>query len=295
MLARVWGMPRTLSVSEPAQLQAFLFDQFPEVKRIKVKQWLKFGSVLVNGKKQGRYDHALVPGDEVVVQSVAESRAASLLPKSLKVVFEDDEIIVIDKPPNLLSIASEAEKERTAYAMLTHYVRGGNERSPVRVWIVHRLDQETSGLMVFAKTEASKLKLQEEWESAEKRYFALVEGGPKVDKGTVHSFLDERNPHHVRSVPESEHTRHAITHYEVLKRSDKFALVELELVTGRRHQIRVQMKELGCPVVGDEKYGAKTNVAGRLALHSCFLKIHHPVTGQVMAFKSELPAAMDRR
>lgn len=294
MLANVGLMPRTLSVSQPAQLQAFLFDQFPEVKRIKVKQWLKFGSVLVNGKKQSRYDHALVPGDEVEVQSVAESRAASLLPRGMKVVFEDDEIIVIDKPPNLLSIASEAEREKTAYAILTNYVRGGNERSPERVWIVHRLDQETSGLMIFAKTEETKLKLQEDWENAEKRYYAVVEGGPKDDKGTVRSFLDERNPHHVRSVPESEHTRHAITHYEVLKRSNRFALIELELVTGRRHQIRVQMKELGCPIVGDEKYGAKTNVAGRLALHSCFLKVQHPVTGQEMAFKSELPSALAR-
>ena len=162
-------MPRTITVEEPAPLQTFLFTHFPEVKRIKIKQWLKFGSVFINGKKQSRFDHALVPGDEVVVQSAAESRTASLLPRGMKIVFEDDSILVINKPPNLLSIASEAEKEKTAYAILMNYVRGGNERSPARVWIVHRLDQETSGLMIFAKDEATKLALQEHWEDAQKQ------------------------------------------------------------------------------------------------------------------------------
>lgn len=285
-------MPKQIRVSEPDTLQNFLFSQFAEVKRVKVKQWLKFGSVMVNGKRLSRYDHALAEGDIVEVQSVSESRAASLLPKSLKVVYEDDAILLIDKPPNLLSIASEAEQQRTAYALLTHYVRGGNVRSKERVWIVHRLDQETSGLMIFARTEAAKLALQESWENAQKRYFAVVEGGPPDDAGTVRSFLDERNPHHVRSVSESEYTRHAITHYRVIKRTDRFSLLELTLVTGRRHQIRVQMKEIGCPVVGDEKYGSKTNPAGRLALHSCHLRIHHPVTEEVMTFDSPLPASL---
>jgi 23S rRNA pseudouridine1911/1915/1917 synthase len=287
-------MPRTIHVHEPAPLQAFLFDQFPDVKRIKIKQWLKFGAVEVNGRRQTRFDHALAIGDEVTVQSVAESRAASLLPRGLKVVFEDDSIIVIDKPPNVLSIASEAEKEKTVYAMLTNYVRGGNERHPARVFIVHRLDMETSGVMIFAKSDEVKMMLQENWETCAKHYYAVVEGGPAEDSGTVRSFLDERNPHHVYSVPESEHTRHAITHYQVLKRGAKHSLVELELVTGRRHQIRVQMKELGCPVAGDEKYSAKTNPAGRLALHSCFLRIQHPVTEQEMVFKSDLPPTLAR-
>lgn len=287
-------MPRKLTVTGPAKLQDFLFTQFPEVKRIKVKQWLKFGSVLVNGRKQTKHDHELEAGDEVVIQTVEEARTASLLPKSMKLIYEDDSILVIDKPPNLLSIASEAEKERTAYALLTHYVRRGNTRSSERVWIVHRLDKETSGLMVFARTEEAKLALQENWEDAEKRYLAVVEGRPKEDSGTLHSFLDERNPHHVISVKESEHTRHAITHYKVLKSDNRFSLVELTLVTGRRHQIRVQMKEIGCPVIGDEKYGAKTNPAGRLGLHSCFLRLPHPVTGKTMEFEAPLPATLSK-
>jgi 23S rRNA pseudouridine1911/1915/1917 synthase len=285
-------MPRVIAVSEPVRLQEFLFAQFPEVKRLKVKQWLKFGSVLVNGRKQVRHDVELETGDTVEVLSVAEARSASLLPRAVRVVYEDDALLVVDKPPNLLTIASEAEKEKTLYAMLTHYVRGGNERSRARVWIVHRLDQETSGLMVFARKEEVKRALQEGWEEVEKHYYAVVEGAPAEESGTVRSFLDERNPHHVYSVPESEHTRHAITHYRVLRRNSKFSLVELELVTGRRHQIRVQMKELGCPVVGDEKYQAKSNAAGRLALHSCLLRFNHPVSREKMVFKSELPGAL---
>ena len=285
-------MPREIAVTEPARLQDFLFAQFPEVKRLKVKQWLKFGSVMVNGRRQTRHDVELQTGDKVEVRSVAEARTASLLPRGVKVVHEDEDILVVDKPPNLLTIASEAEKEKTLYALLTHYVRGGNERSQARVWIVHRLDQETSGLMVFAKTEDAKLALQENWEQAEKHYYAVVEGGPKEDAGTVRSHLDERNPHHVYSVPESEHTRHAITHFRVLRRGAKFSLVELELVTGRRHQIRVQMKELGCPVAGDAKYQARTSSSGRLALHSCLLKFIHPATGSQMEFKSALPSAL---
>ena len=279
-------------VDEEAGLQDFLFGRFPEVKRVKVKQWLKFGAVLVNGKRQKRHDHALVPGDRVEVRTQAESKAASLLPRAIKLIYEDETILVIDKPPNLLSIASGAEQERTAYAFLMHYVRGGNPRSSARVWIVHRLDQETSGLMIFAKSEEAKHELQENWESAKKRYFAVVEGSPPAEEGTLRSFLDERNPHHVRSVPESEHTRHAITHYKVVRRNARYALVQLELETGRRHQIRVQMREIGCPVVGDLKYGAKSNAAGRLALHSCYLEVEHPATGEKVSFESPLPSAL---
>ncbi len=285
-------MSRKIEVADSSQLQEFLFNQFPDTKKIKVKQWLKFGSVLVNGKRQVRYDHELAAGDEVEIKSVTEARAASLLPRGLKVVYEDSELLVIDKPPNLLSIASEAEKDKTAYAIMTNYVRGGNERGSARVWVVHRLDQETSGLMVFARNEETKITLQDNWEEAEKRYFAVVEGQPENDEGTLRSFLDERNPHHVKSVAESEHTRHAISHYTVLKRVDKFALVELTLGTGRRHQIRVQLKEIGCPVIGDEKYGAKTNTAGRLGLHSCYLRLPHPASGEMVEFTSALPTSL---
>lgn len=285
-------MPKSIPVTEPGLLQNFLRAAFPQVNRTKVKQWLKFGSVLVNGRKQTRHDHPVAPGDTVEIRTETETRAAALLPPTLKMVHEDKSLLVIEKPPNLLTIASIAEREKTAYAMLTNYVRGLNPRSRDRVWIVHRLDRETSGLIVFARTEAAKTALQQEWDAVEKRYLAVVEGQPRQDSGTLESFLDETNPHHVRSVPEGEHSRKAVTRFRVVRRAPELTLVELTLVTGRRHQIRVQLSGIGCPVIGDQKYGARTDPAKRLGLHACHLQFTHPDSGEPVEFHSPLPRAL---
>ncbi len=287
-------MAKPVTVTEPGPLQGFLFAAFPDVKRIKVKQWLKYGSVLVNGTKRTRHDHPLVPGDEVRVRSEDETRAASLLPQTIKIIHEDDALIVIAKPPGLLSIASVGEKNKTAYSYLTHYVRRGDARDPSRVWVVHRLDQETSGLMVFGKTEAAKSTLQQSWDAAEKRYLAVVEGLPVSDEGVLDSFLDESNPHHVKSVPESADARLATTRYRVVKRAGDLTLLELTLITGRRHQIRVQLRDIGCPIIGDRKYDARTDPAGRLGLHACFLRLPHPVTSVPLELRSPLPPSLSR-
>lgn len=284
-------MPKPLTVEAPTQLQAFLFAKFPDVKKLKLKQWLKFGSVLVNDEEETRYDHELQPGDVVTIRTEGETKSSQALPRNLRIVYEDDSLIVIDKPADLLSIASNAEREKTAYAHLMDYVRKGNERSKERVWIVHRLDRETSGLMVFARTEEAKLELQDNWESAEKHYFAVVDTQPKQNKGTIVSHLDERNPFIVFSVPKADYTREAVTHYEVIKR-DRYSLVKLRLETGRRHQIRVQLTEIGCPIIGDEKYGSGVNPANRLGLHATYLRIPHPATGKALEFESPLPHAL---
>ncbi len=207
----------------------------------------------------------------------------------MKIFFEDAHLIVIDKPSGLLSIASEAEPERTAYYQLTEYLRQGNARSRERVWIVHRLDRETSGLMVFAKTPEAKEALQRDWDQFEKRYEAVVETWLPEEKGTFECDLDETNPHRVRIAPRGPQTRHAVTHYRVLAKSVWRSLVELTLETGRRHQIRVQLADAGCPIVGDEKYGAVSDPAGRLGLHSCMLRFCHPITGEELRFESPLP------
>ena len=204
----------------------------------------------------------------------------------MKLVFEDDSLIVIEKPEGLLSMASESERQATAYALLNQYVRDQN------VLIVHRLDRETSGLMVFAKTKQAQESLEKNWGTTDKHYYAVVEGAPTKQEGTLHSHLDESSAFKVVSAHPSPRTREAITHYRVLKRSGKFSLIELRLETGRRHQIRVQLSDLGCPCVGDEKYGAKGNPARRLGLHSCRLSFSHPITGAKMVFESPLPAPL---
>ena len=287
-------MPKTHTVREPAELLAHLFAIWPEIKKTTVRTWLKFQAVTVNGRPVSQFNHPLVPGDVVAVRTDRYAVPRTTLPGGIKILHEDAAVIVIVKPENLLSIASEAEQERTAYFQLTDHLRYKKQNARERVWIVHRLDRETSGLMVFAKTPEAKEFLQNGWEGTTKRYEAVVEGRLPNDSGTFESDLDESNPFKVRSTSPSEATRHAITRFRVLKRSQWRSLVELTLETGRRHQIRVHLSEAGCPIVGDEKYGAKSDPAKRLGLHSCFLEFIHPVTGRKMPFDSPLPKDLVR-
>jgi 23S rRNA pseudouridine1911/1915/1917 synthase len=275
-------------------LLAYCFEAWPELKKKQIRTWLKFQAITVNGRPISQFNHPLEPGDVVAVRNDRYAAPRSLVGSGIRVFFEDADIIVIDKPPNLLSIASEAERERTAYHQLTDHVRGGNPMARARVWIVHRLDKETSGLMVFAKTPESKEILQSRWDDAEKRYEAVVEGRLRESSGIFESDLDETNPYKVFSVARSENTRHAVTHFRVLASIPNRSLVELTLETGRRHQIRVQLAEAGCPIIGDKKYGAKSNPAKRLGLHSSALRFPHPVTGKDMVFTCPLPKDLAR-
>jgi 23S rRNA pseudouridine1911/1915/1917 synthase len=283
--------PRT--VEQPAELLAFLFAGHADVKKAKVRQWLKHGAIQVNGRSTTRFNHPLRPGDVVSIRDKNETLALGALPFGMRILFEDAALIVIEKPAGLLSMASETERERTAYAHLTEYIRHGKPRSDARVWIVHRLDRETSGLMVFAKSEAAKLALQAEWNEADKRYLAVVEGNLPVDEGVMRSHLDESRPYMVYSVQRpNEQTRLAVTNYQVLKRGASYALLELSLETGRRNQIRVHLADVKCPVVGDEKYGARTNPVRRLALHASSLQFPHPTSGELLRFESPLPTEL---
>ncbi len=282
-------------VSRPASLLPYLFDAWPEAKKKQVRAWLKFGSVAVNGKVITQFDHALKPGDTVMIRAKGLAAPETKLASGIRIRHEDADIIVIEKPAGLLSIASPSEDEKTAYAFLTDHVRMGNTRGRERVWVVHRLDRETSGLMIFAKNEASKIALQNGWDSVEKKYLAVVEGTLPQDAGTLDSHLDESNPLKVYPAKmEGPETRHAITHYRVAKKGKTTTLVELTLETGRRHQIRVQLTEAGCPIVGDKKYGAQTNPIKRIALHAGTLRFPHPITHQEMRFDSPLPGDLGR-
>ena len=173
-------MPASHTVEHSIELLDFLFACHPEAKKTKVRQWLKHGSVHVNGQAITRFNHRLQTSDLVSIRDRDEMRTKSLLPRGMDVVFEDESLVVIEKPEHLLSMASDSERQKTAFAFLTDYVRRGNPRSPERVWIVHRLDRETSGLMVFSRTEAAKRTLQEDWQETEKRYLAVVEGKPPI-------------------------------------------------------------------------------------------------------------------
>ena len=287
-------MPPSHTVEHPAELLAFLFACRPEVKRTKVRQWLKYGSIQVNGRSVTRSDHALQTGDVVSIRAKGDVCGQGVLPPGMKIVFEDASLLVIEKPENLLSMASATERDKTAYAFLTDYVRRGNPQGSERVWIVHRLDRETSGVMVFARTEAAKCALQAHWDKTEKRYLAVVEGHPPADHGVLQSHLDESGPFKVYSAPPGERTRHAVTRYRVVKRIATCALVELTPTTGRRNQLRVHLADAGCPIVGDRKYGARTNPARRLGLHAGSLQFTHPLSGARLQFESPLPPGLAR-
>lgn len=287
-------MTASLTVEQPGQLLAFLFACLPQEKKTKVRQWLKHGAVQVNGRSIKRFDHPLRAGDVVSILSKDETRVESLLPPGMKVLFDDPSLVVIEKPAGLLSIASATERNETAYAYMTDYVRRGSPRSRERVWIVHRLDREASGLMVFAKTKAAKRALQVNWSKADKRYLALVEGSPPAANGVLMSHLDESDSFKVRSAKSSNRTRHAVTRYRLTKRVATRALIEVTPETGRRNQIRVHLSDAGCPIIGDHKYGARTNPARRLGLHACSLQFEHPVSGELLKFESPLPPAIAR-
>jgi 23S rRNA pseudouridine1911/1915/1917 synthase len=287
-------MGKSSIVDAPAELLPYLFQHWPEVKKKQVRTWLKHQAVTVNGRPISQFNHPLVPGDSVAIRSDRFAVPKTVLPSGMKVFFEDATLLVIDKPENLLSVASVAESEKTAYFQLTDYVRRGSAHARDRIWIVHRLDRETSGLMVFAKTEEAKRTLQGAWEEVTKRYEAVVEGTLPAEQGALESDLDETSPFKVYSTARRPDTRHAITRYRVIGRKGKRSLVALELETGRRHQIRVQLADVGCPIIGDEKYGAKTNPAHRLGLHACGLRFIHPATKQEMNFESPLPKDLAR-
>ena len=211
-------------------------------------------------------------------------------PKGISILFEDSEILVIDKSAGLLTIGTAREKEKTAHYLLNDYVKKGNKNSRNRVFVVHRLDKDTSGLLVFAKTEAAKLFLQEHWKDFSKSYYTIVHGKLKEKEGIITSYLTENKAFRVFSVKDPDQGKFAKTGYKVIQESDKFSLLEISLFTGRKNQIRVHLSEMGFPIVGDVMYGSAAKGAKNLLLHSYSLSFIHPITKKEMNFTAEIPA-----
>lgn len=211
------------------------------------------------------------------------------LPKELEILHEDHDIIVINKPAGLLTMATERERENTAYFLLTDYVRKGNPKSNNRIFIVHRLDRETSGVLIFAKTEQAKHFLQENWQNFSKKYVAVVHGRLNAKEGTIESYLAENQNYRVYSVKKFTKGKYSKTGYRVLKENEKFSLLEIDLFTGTKNQIRVHFSENGHPVAGDKTYGTAEKGIKRLALHSIFISFFHPYSKKEINFKTEIP------
>lgn len=216
------------------------------------------------------------------------------LMRGLGLLYEDDALLVVDKPAGVLTMASDRDSTRTVYFNLTNYVRKGNPKSRNRIFIVHRLDREASGILVFAKTAEAKEALQSHWDEAEKKYFAVVKGTFAEKSGTISSYLFESKAFIVYSTKDKSKGKLSHTAYSVLKEARGMSLVEITLLTGRKHQIRVHMAEAGHPIIGDRKYGPKVRGNVRLALHAKSLSFKHPVTGEAMSFETGVPVDIER-
>jgi RluA family pseudouridine synthase len=229
-----------------------------------------------------------ISGKEIVVrkQSVPVNR---LLARGLVILYEDRDILVVDKPAGLLTVGTDTDKSRTAYFILTDYVRKGSARSRNRVFIVHRLDKETSGILVFAKSGEAKLRLQGQWQETEKKYLAVVHGKCKRRSETITTYLAENKAHVVYSTSDAARGKLSHTAYRALKQTKDFALLEVDLLTGRKNQIRVHLAGIGHPIVGDKKYGKGGASYARLALHAGAISFKHPFSGKQLAFSAKVP------
>ncbi|MCH7763471.1 MAG: RluA family pseudouridine synthase [Candidatus Marinimicrobia bacterium] len=211
-------------------------------------------------------------------------------PSGLSILYEDHDILVVDKMSGLLTVSNEKVKENTAYFLLTKYVRKGNQKSKNRIFIVHRLDRDASGVIVFAKNENAKRYLQAEWQGFKKIYYAVVHGTLPKKEGIITSYLTENRVHKMYSVDDPKKGKLAKTGYKVLRESKKYSLLEIDLLTGRKNQIRVHFSEKGCPIAGDKIYGEKKKGIKRLTLHAASITILHPYTKEEMTFEAKVPA-----
>jgi RluA family pseudouridine synthase len=214
---------------------------------------------------------------------------ARLLPKGLAVLYEDKDILVVDKPAGLLTVSTEHEKSRTAHSILTDYFRTGCGRSRKRLYVVHRLDRDTSGTLIFAKSEEAKFRLQARWKQTEKKYLAVVHGKCEKSSGTITTYLAEDKAYNVYSTSDSTKGRLSHTAYIVLKVTRGLSLLEVALLTGRKNQIRVHLAGIGHPIVGDTKYGKADDPSPRMALHARSISFKHPFSGKQLSFESKVP------
>lgn len=281
---------RELTVEKECQALDFLLENVKGKSRNAVKNLLTHRQVLVDGQVITRHDTPLHPHQTLTILPPSAPAPADL---PFPICYQDDQLLAIEKPAGLLAVASDKERRRTAYRLVLEHQQAIDPYAQLHV--VHRLDQDTSGLLLFAKSKEIKERLQESWDKTvkERVYLAVVSGQPPEKSGVIRTFLKETRTHLVYS-SDDPRGKEAITEYQVKKSENGYSLLELYLQTGRKNQIRVHMQDLGCPVVGDKKYGGEKSPIGRLCLHASRLVFTHPVTGEVVALTSRKPRDFNR-
>ena len=281
----------TFKATEPVQLIAFIMEKMHGMSRNRAKALISNRVVLVNNTITTHPLAELKPGD--VVQLDRSKHKKSFHCKELDIVFEDPYLFIIDKHPGLLSMSNNS-RQQTVQTVLNRYLEKGGGRNTSH--LVHRLDRDTSGLMVYAKDVQTQQSLINSWQQlvTDRRYLALVKGEFEQPRGRVQSWLTEDKKFITHSSPVDNGGKYAVTHYNVLASSNGYSLVECELETGRKNQIRVHMAQLGHPVVGDRKYGSDEDPMRRLGLHAYMLCFTHPVTGKHLRFETPVPFCFEK-
>ena len=275
---------------EPVGLMEFMQRMMPDAKRNQLKSWLKYNQVMINGVVTRQFDEPVNPGQWVEI-NLTRPFVVFSHPR-MTMIYEDDHIIVVNKGYGLLSMGTDsAHKDETAYSILKDYVK---QKHPMnKIFIVHRLDRDTSGLMMFAKSIEAKEAMQHNWNNMvlSRNYVAVVEGIVEEESGTIRSWLDETSQFEVYSTQQEGKGQLAITRYRLLDKGHGYSLLEFSLDTGRKNQIRVHAaKELKHPIVGDRKYGAQSSPINRLALNARSLRFAHPITKVDMNFELPVPS-----
>lgn len=272
------------NVTKPQILLEFLLEQYPDSPRTRIKKILQSGTVRVNNRPVTLHSYSLRPGDSVEFSMKTGVATKASLP--YPVLYEDQEVIVIDKPAGIAtsSIDGSANIQLTISEYLKDMTKG-----TVRTYVVHRLDKEVSGVLILAKSEEAMDAIKEKWDETEKHYYALVEGKPENPEGTVKSWLIEDNAQKMHSVSERPNAKVAITNYRTIRAIDNYTLLDVQTETGRKNQIRVHLSDLGCPIVGDRKYGAATDFIRRVRLHAWSISFPHPVSGNMITVESPMP------
>lgn len=277
---------RQFPVNKSCELLEFLLETLKDQSRNSVKSLLTNHRVSVDGAPISQYNFQLTKGDVVIISKTPIHKKTR---SNLPIIFENEEFIVINKPSGLLSIASDKEKGSTAYRMLTDYVQQKDKHN--RIYVVHRLDEDTSGVLMVAKNEKIRDLLQEKWNDlvSKRGYYAIVEGQLKEKSGTVKSYLKKNAQNMMYSSKKEGDGQLAITHYKVVAESDKYSLLDVNIDSGRKNQIRVHLGDLGHHVIGDDKYGNPSNPIKRLGLHAYELVLEHPVSHRIMRFTAPMP------
>ena len=282
---------KSFRVSKETPLLDFLYAHITNDSKNNIKHYLTNHQVLVNGSCITQYNFLVYKEDMVQLSKnpIKDEKKEKI---KLDIIYEDDELIVINKPSGLLSIESDNEKSNTAYRLLTNYVQRKDKMA--RIFIVHRIDKDTSGVLLVAKNEKIKNLLQHNWQKIvnKREYIAICEGIFKPKSGTIKSYLKSNSNNLMYSTKDPK-GQLAITHYKVLKENKKYSLVDVFIDSGRKNQIRVHMGDLGHHVVGDDKYGKVSNPINRLGLHAYVLSFTHPITKKVMTFKAKLPKVFE--